>query len=77
MMSDEELRQEEIRNARFLQEEQKDLLREYVELRLLLNDPFATMKAYVHERWREFLRRRSGRRDPSKYRRAAFLRTLR
>jgi 5-methylcytosine-specific restriction protein A len=56
MMSDEELRQEEIRNARFSQEEQKDLLREYVELRLLLNDPFATMKVYVLEPLCEYCR---------------------
>ena len=56
MMSDEELRQEEIRNARFSQQEQMDLLREYVELRLLLNNPYATMKVYVLEPLCEYCR---------------------
>lgn len=45
-----------IRNARFSQEEQKGLLREYVALRLLLNNPFATMKVYVLESLCEYCR---------------------
>jgi 5-methylcytosine-specific restriction endonuclease McrA len=48
-MSDEDIRKEDIRNARYSQQEQMDLLREYVELRLLLDDPYATMKVYVLE----------------------------
>jgi 5-methylcytosine-specific restriction endonuclease McrA len=56
MMSDEELRQEEIRNARYSQQEQMDLLREYVELRLLLKNPFGTMKVHVLEPFCEYCR---------------------
>jgi len=55
-MSEEDLRQEDIRNARFSQQEQMDLLREYVELRLLLDDPCATMKVYVLEPVCEYCR---------------------
>ena len=55
-MSDEDLRQEDIRNARFSQQEQMDLLREYVELRLLLDDPYATMRVYVLEPVCEYCR---------------------
>jgi 5-methylcytosine-specific restriction endonuclease McrA len=57
-MDDEQLRQLDIRRARYSQQEQIerysqqeqiDLLREYVELRLLLDDPYMTMKVYVLE----------------------------
>lgn len=48
-MNDEQIRQLEIRRARYSQKEQKNLLREYVELRLLLDDPYMTMKVYVLE----------------------------
>jgi hypothetical protein len=41
-MDDEELRQLDIRRAQYSQQEQMDLLREYVELRLLLKDPTRT-----------------------------------
>jgi 5-methylcytosine-specific restriction endonuclease McrA len=55
-MDDEELRQLDIRRAQYSQQEQMDLLREYVELRLLLKDPYATMKVYVLEPLCEYCR---------------------
>ena len=55
-MDDEELRQFETRRARYSQQEQMELLREYVELRLLLKNPFATMEVYVLEPLCEYCR---------------------
>lgn len=55
-MSDEDLRQEDIRNARFSQQKQKDLIREYAELRQLLKNPYASMKVHVLEPVCEYCR---------------------
>lgn len=41
---DEQLRQLDIARARYSQDEQKDLIREYAELRQLLGNPYAAMK---------------------------------
>ena len=46
-MHDEEQRRLEIVRACYSQQEQMDLLSEYVELRLLLDDPHATMKVNI------------------------------
>ena len=55
-MDEAEQKRLEIVRARYSHEEQKELLREYVELRLLVADPMAAMKVYVLEPLCEYCR---------------------
>ena len=53
-MNDEQLRRLDIARAKYSQQEKKDLIREYSELRQLLGNPYATMKVYVYQNWTTF-----------------------
>lgn len=55
-MDEEEQRRLDIARSRYSQQARKDLLREYVESRLLLKNPFAATKVYVLEPLYEYCR---------------------